>query len=55
MLPDGRYELRVPYSNARELLMDVLRYGPDAEVIEPLPLREQLRSMLQLAASAYGD
>ena len=53
LLPDGRYELRVPYSNARELLMDVLRYGPDAEVIEPTPLREQLRTLLQLTAAAY--
>ena len=39
-LGDGRYELRVPYSNARELLMDVMRYGPDAEVVAPAPLRE---------------
>ncbi len=54
-LPDGRYELRVPYSHARELLMDVLRYGPDAEVVEPLPLREQVRSLLQLSAKVYGD
>ena len=55
MLADGRYELKNPYSNARELLMDVLRYGADAEIIEPLALREQMRSMLNLAASAYGD
>ena len=54
-LADGRYELRLPYSNARELLMDVLRYGPDAEIVEPVPLREQLRSMLQLTAAVYGD
>ena len=29
-LPDGRYQLKLPYSNAKELLMDVLRYGADA-------------------------
>ena len=34
LLPDGRYELKVPYSGARELLMDVLHYGADAEVVE---------------------
>lgn len=52
-LPDGRYELKIPYSNARELLMDVLRYGADAEVMEPPALRAQARTMLQLAVSAY--
>jgi len=55
LLPDGRYELRLPYSHARELLMDVLRHGPDAEVLEPTALREQLRSLLQLTAANYGD
>lgn len=54
-LDDGRYELRVPYSNARELLMDVLRYGPDAEVVAPIPLREEARIQLQLALSNYDD
>ena len=52
-LPDGRYELRVPYSNSRELLMDVLKYGPDAEVVAPLSLREELKIQLQLALSGY--
>ncbi len=52
-LPDGRYELKVPFSNAKELLMDVLRYGADAEITEPAPLRAQARTMLQLALAAY--
>jgi predicted DNA-binding transcriptional regulator YafY len=52
-LPDGRYELRLPYSNAKELLMDVLRYGADAQITEPASLRAQARTMLQLALSAY--
>ena len=50
---DGRYELRVPYSNSRELLMDVLKYGADAEVIAPVSLREEMKIMLQLAIGAY--
>ena len=54
-LPDGRYELRLPYSNAKELLMDVLRYGADAEIVEPRALREQMRTLLQLTAANYGD
>jgi predicted DNA-binding transcriptional regulator YafY len=52
-LPDGRYELKIPYSNSRELLMDVLHYGSDAEIVEPPVLREQARSLLSLAISNY--
>ncbi|HEY2345347.1 MAG TPA: YafY family protein [Xanthomonadaceae bacterium] len=54
-LPDGRYELRVPYSNAKELLMDVLRHGADAEIVAPPSLREQARASLQLALGQYGE
>jgi predicted DNA-binding transcriptional regulator YafY len=52
-LNDGRYELKVPYSNSRELLMDVLKYGPDAEVVAPISLREEMKIMLQLSVGAY--
>ncbi len=52
-LADGRYELKVPYSAARELLMDVLHYGADAVVVDPPALREQVKSLLQLALSNY--
>jgi predicted DNA-binding transcriptional regulator YafY len=54
-LGDGRYELRVPYSNAKELLMDVLRYGPDAEVVAPPALREEAKILLRLALAAYDE
>ena len=53
-LADGRYELKLPYSNSKELLMDVLKYGPDAEVVSPLPLREEMKILLQLALSGYA-
>jgi predicted DNA-binding transcriptional regulator YafY len=52
-LPDGRYDLKLPYSNSRELLMDVMKYGPDAEVVAPLPLREEMKILLQLAQGVY--
>jgi len=35
------------------LLMDVLKYGPDAEIVSPLPLREEMKILLQLAMSGY--
>ena len=53
-LPDGRYELKVPYSASRELLMDILHYGADAEITAPAVLREQAKSLLELALSNYG-
>jgi len=52
-LPDGRYELKLPYSVSRELLMDVLHYGSDAEIVEPVMLREQAKALLALALTSY--
>ena len=52
-LEDGSYILEVPYSNDQELLMDVLRYGPDVEVLAPLQLRERMHSVLCAAAEKY--
>lgn len=42
MLEDGSYELKVPYSNDPELLMDILKYGADCEVMGPAALRESV-------------
>ena len=52
-LDDGRYELKVPYSQSRELVMDILRYGPDAQVVAPQSLREEIRIMHKLALDEY--
>lgn len=52
-LPDGGVELALPYANAHELLMDILRYGADAEVIAPEGLREQMQAILTAAARRY--
>ncbi|HEX7339717.1 MAG TPA: YafY family protein [Rhodanobacteraceae bacterium] len=53
-LPDGRYELRLPYSSPRELLRDVMKYGADAEVVAPIALREEMKIQLQLAQGIYA-
>ena len=45
----------MPYSAGRELLMDVLHYGSDAEIVEPPALREQARALLSLALSSYDQ
>lgn len=52
-LDDGRYELSVPYSDPRELVMDILKYGADVEVVGPVELREGVKKLLEQAASQY--
>ncbi len=52
-LEDGSYELRIPYSDPRELVMDVLKHGGEVEVIEPESLRQQLREQLRNALGKY--
>lgn len=48
-----RYELRIPYSDPRELLMDILKYGPEVEVLEPAALREMVVERLEAAWRQY--
>lgn len=50
---DGRNELSIPYSNDKELIMDILKYGPDVEVIAPDALKEAVKIQLDAAASQY--
>ncbi len=52
-LKDGRYELRIPYGDSRELIMDILKYGPDVEVVGPEGLRVEVRERLQGALKGY--
>lgn len=52
-LTDGAYELRVPYSDARELIRDILRYGADVEVLAPDALRKEVAGQLSEAAALY--
>ncbi len=52
-LPDGCFELTVPYSDPRELLGEILRHGPDVEVLEPAELVDAVREHLVEAAAQY--
>lgn len=52
-LDDGRYELRIPYRDSRELVMDILRHGPDVEVVEPVSLKAQIVDQLQRTLDRY--
>lgn len=53
-LEGGRYELRVPYTNAAELEMEILRHGENVEVVAPAGLRTRIAKRLAEAAKAYA-
>lgn len=53
-LDDGRYELSLPYSDLRELVMDILKYGPDVEVIAPDTLVDEIKQRLKAMNAIYG-
>jgi predicted DNA-binding transcriptional regulator YafY len=48
---DGSFVLSVPYADDREILGDILRFGPDVQVLQP----EALRRKVQKAALAMVD
>jgi predicted DNA-binding transcriptional regulator YafY len=47
------YELHVPYANPTELLMDILKYGPDVEVVAPAALSAMVEERLRQALRQY--
>ncbi len=44
---DGRYVLELPYSDDRELVMDILRHVPEVEVLAPAALRQSVLGKLR--------
>lgn len=53
-LADGSYELRIPYGDPRELVMDILKYGSDVAVQAPESLRREVATRLRAAAGIYA-
>ncbi len=53
MLAEGDYELEFPFGAARELIMDILRYGPDVEVLAPEFLRQQVAELAGQIVTRY--
>jgi len=51
---DGSLTLRVPYADATELAMDVLRHGEQVRVLAPAALAEKVASRLRAAGELYG-
>ena len=50
---NGHYILEIPYSDDRELVLDILKYGPEVEVLRPKSLRKKVLEKLLRAASQY--
>lgn len=49
----GYYLLEFPYSDERELVMDILKYGPDVEVLAPPGLRGVIEVAVRQTAKLY--
>jgi len=52
---EQRYILEIPYSDHRELLMDVLKFGGEIEVLAPLELQCAVREALERALRHYSQ
>ena len=53
-LPDGSYEMRLPYVDETELVMDVMRLGEQVRVVSPQGLQESVKAKLASAMQSYG-
>lgn len=53
-LDDGRYELRVPYADPTELVMDILRHGDSVEVTGDKALAGAIAQRLRRAVALYA-
>ena len=53
-LADGSWELRLPYVDETELVMDLLRQGEQVQVLAPDSLRAAVQLRLAAALAAYG-
>ncbi|MDP3222865.1 MAG: WYL domain-containing protein, partial [Rubrivivax sp.] len=52
-LDDGSYEMRLPYVDATELVMDVLRQGEQVRVVSPTALVAAVKERLRAAGALY--
>jgi predicted DNA-binding transcriptional regulator YafY len=43
----------IPYGHSRELVMDILKWGDDAEVIDPKELREAVKTTIARMQKKY--
>lgn len=51
--PDGSFELSVPYSDEREIMGDILRFGADVNVVAPAELRRKVQQAALSMVNQY--
>ena len=51
---DGSWLLELPYSDPRELVMDVMRHVPEVEVVAPLELRQAVAERVRAGFEKLG-
>ncbi len=51
---EGHWLLQIPYSDDRELVMDILRHTPEVEVVGPVPLRERVLERMREGVARWG-
>ncbi|MGZ4994706.1 MAG: WYL domain-containing protein, partial [Methylobacter sp.] len=54
-LDDGRFELKIPFNNHSELLMDILKHGADVEVQAPDFLVEAVVEQIEAMRKMYRE
>ncbi len=52
---DGSYTLELPYADDRELLMDILKFGAEVEVLSPASLKKRAKEEIGRMAGQYGQ
>ena len=50
---DGSLRMRLPFTDPTELVMDVLRHGPNVRVVSPPELAQRVRDQLAATLAAY--
>jgi predicted DNA-binding transcriptional regulator YafY len=50
---DGSFVLEIPYRDDRELIMDILKHGPEVEVLAPRGLRARIDALCAAMQKRY--
>jgi len=50
---EGTYILRIPYHESRELIMDIMRWGSEAEILKPESLRNEIKNEIKNSFKKY--
>jgi predicted DNA-binding transcriptional regulator YafY len=54
-LADGSYQLKLPYADDRELIMDIMRYGADCRVLSPPALIDRVKKETEALMNLYRE